>query len=266
MFLLLPAFDLKEIPDTDAHETMDSLFDIKVGLIEDRYLHLSKDSNEPVYFLKAKSFVDVLEKEKNIYSKYFLSFEKRSRLSTEFLNKIEMGDQKKENEKKDLNEINQLQDNKSYIKKSRILDKNDYLISIRGKPIGYSLYRIEEIDQYHFVPSHYFIRLKPRNPNKFDIEYLHMLLDQLVDCKLVLDFEEIESNMKMQGKSYAQFNSFKLEELREIKFNYYSDINKQKETIQLYKKEYYKCQVAELKFQQLKEMIYQKISISKNEQ
>lgn len=257
MLLLIPKHMLEcpTIPYADKSDLLGNLFDIRLGLIEDRYLHLTRENKQPVYFITAKSFTDVPNKKReDIYLSN--SLEQLKQLDPEWTKLINNNDLAKKNQLKDLDEKGIIDENKSYIKESRLLKNHDFLISIRGEPNGYSLLNIAEIEKYNFVPSHYFVRLNPRYPGNFHMEYLHLIIEQFIKHKLVESFENMRNKTKEMGKSYATFNSFSIEELKEETIRYHSSIEQQMEITAEYRKQFQKWHDQRLLFHQFEYNIY----------
>ena len=257
MLLLIPKHmqECSPIPATDKSDLLGNLFDIRLGLIEDRYLHLTKESKEHVYFITAKSFTDVPNKKRE---DIFLSnsLDQLKRLDPEWTKLISNNELAKKNQEKDLDEKGNIDEKKNHIKESRFLKNHDFLISIRGEPNGYSLLNVTEIKKYNFVPSHYFVRLSPRYPGNFHMEYLHLIIEQFIKHRLVERFEDMRLKTKEKGKSYAAFNSFSIEELKEETLRYHSSIEQQKEITDEYRKQFQKWHDQRLIFHQFEYNIY----------
>ena len=256
MLLLIPKeiLELPKIPIADADDTLDNLFDIRLGLIEDRYFHLTEDSKQPVYFITAKSFTNIPNKKK-VSRPSYNELHQLKNLDPTWTASILDGTLQIENEKKDKGESGKNSLQKRYIKENRILKQHDFLISIRGEPIGYSLLNIGELLEHKIVPSHYFVRLSPRYPNKFNLEYLHLIMDQFTKHILGKVFEDLEKTTKQQGKSYAAFNSFSVEELKNQKIKFHSQIEQQKKITALYREQFNKWHLQNMVFDQFEENI-----------
>lgn len=250
-----------ELPEADKSDTLDNLFDIRLGLIEDRYLHLTKEKEEPVYFVTAKSFANVPEKEKDHSDLKLIQLRQMKTLLKGWIETLDKGTLKAENDKKDRDETGKLLSHKTLIKEKRLLNKEDFLISIRGEPRGYSMFYLEDIlFQYNIINTHYFVRLRPRENFEFDTEYIHLLLEQITKHKLVTEFREV---MRDKGyKSYSSFNSISIDRLRSTKIKYHSDKEIQIKIAEKYKNEYDKTQKQNLNFFQLEENIYRSIVIN----
>lgn len=244
------------IPAADKSDILENLFDIRLGLIEDRYLHLTKENKEPVYFITAKSFINVPNKKRDDIF-LFNSLEQLKKLDPHWTDLISNNELKKKNQEKDKDDNGNIDEKKSYIKETRLLKNHDFLISIRGEPNGYSLLHVAEIKKYNFVPSHYFVRLSPRYPENFHMEYLHLIIEQFIKHRLVDRFEKVRDKTKEnEKKSYAVFNSFSIEELKGEKIKYHSSIEKQKEITAEYKKQFQKWHHQRLVFHQFENNIY----------
>ena len=260
MLLLIPKeiLELPKIPIADADDTLDNLFDIRLGLIEDRYFHLTEDSKQPVYFITAKSFTNIPNKKK-VSRPSYNELHQLKTLDPTWIASIKSGILQIDNEKKDKGEPGKRSMQKRYIKENRILKQHDFLISIRGEPIGYSLLNMQRLLEYNMVPSHYFVRLSPRYPNKFNLEYLHLIMDQFTKHILGEVFEDLEKSTKQQGKSYAAFNSFSVEELKYQKIKYHSSIEEQNKLTDLYKEQFSKWQLQNLIFDEFEMKIVKTI-------
>jgi hypothetical protein len=252
-----------DLPEADKKNTLDNLFDIRLGLIEDRYLHLTKEKEEPVYFITAKSFANIPEKEreKDYNDSKLLELRQVKTLLKKWIDKLDNGTLKGENDKKDRDEKDKLLSEKTLIKEKRLLGKEDFLISIRGEPRGYSMFHLEDVlEKYNIVYTHYFVRLRPRENFEFDTEYIHLILEQLTKRKLVEEFRKILEDKGL--KSYASFNSISIDRLRSTEIKYHSDKEIQIKIAEKYKNEYEKTQIQNLRFFQLETNIYQSTSIN----
>ncbi|MFN6373922.1 MAG: hypothetical protein ACK4YD_02035 [Chitinophagia bacterium] len=252
-----------DLPEADKTDTLENLFDIRLGLIEDRYLHLTKEKQEPIYFITAKSFANVPEKErvKDYNDSKLIELRQVKTLLSSWIKKLENGILKAENDKKDRDEMGNLLSEKTYIKEKRLLEKEDFLIAIRGEPRGYSMFHLQDVfENYNIVYTHYFVRLRPRDNFGFDTEYIHLILEQLTKRKLVEEFRKILADKGL--KSYASFNSISIDRLRSTKIKYHPEKETQIKIIERYKNEYDKTQKQNLNFYQLEENIYRSISIN----
>ena len=252
--------EIMDIPEADKWDTLDNLFDIRLGLIEERYLHLTKEKEEPVYFVTAKSFTNIPEKEKEENALKLIELRQVKTLLKGWIKALEDGILKVSNDKKDRDESGKILTHKTLIKENRLLNKEDFLISIRGEPRGYSMFHLEELlKEYNIVYTHYFVRLRPRQNYEFDTEYIHLVLEQLTKHQLVTAFQKILN--EKGSKSYASFNSISIDRLRSTKIKYHSDKNNQLKIVEKYKNEYEKTQKQNLSFYQMEENIYRSISI-----
>jgi len=258
MLILMPRYmlDCPTINVADKSDTLENLFDIGLGLIEDRFLHLTKEKKEPVYFLTAKSFVNVPNKTRE---DIFLhnSLEQLNVCDPVLIKKIQSGEMATLNYEKDKDEKGNLNEQKGYIKESRLLQNHDFLISIRGEPKGYSLIGLPEIGIYNFVTTNYFVRLSPRSPANFHMEYLHLIVNQFVKHKLVERFQALEDRVSgNKKKTYASFNSFSIEDLKLENISYHSSIKEQMDIMDEYKKQFDKWHLQRLVFNQFEYNIY----------
>lgn len=247
----------KGIPKPDKVDRLDNLFDIRLGLIEDRYLHLTQDSEKPVHFITVKSFTDVPEKDKTQVLGAELSQLKK--LDPAWLERLNLQNENQKVEEKVVREIKK----RVLVKPDSLLAKDDYLISVRGRPIGYSLLNVNELDMYNFVPTHHFIRLRPLKTFTKNKLYAHLILDQLVKFELSVAFE---SKLKEDNSSssYSSFNSVKVEELRNISINYHSDELIQQQVYDLYASKYAEWLTQNLAFEQFQHDIYSSIKTNEN--
>jgi hypothetical protein len=245
------------IPKPDKLDTLDNLFDVCLGLIEDRYLHLTKESEMPVHFITVKSFTDVPEKDKTQVLGAELSQLKK--LDPSWVGTLNKQNENQKVEEKGLREIKK----RVLVKSDSLLAKDDYLISVRGRPTGYSLLNVDELNNYNFVPTHHFIRLRPLKAFTKNIQYAHLLLDQLVKFELskAFDSKRIEDN---SSSSYASFNSVKVEELRNISINYHSDEVIQTQVYDLYASKYAEWLTQKLAFEQFQQAIYSSIKTNEH--
>ena len=261
MFLLIPRHLLEtpSIPETDTTDILDNLFDIRLGLIEDRYLHLTSDKKEPVYFITAKSFTNV-PNTKDQLTFVYNEWEQLKNLDPDWTKAIENGNMLKENQEKDLDESGKISERKGYIKENRLLQQHDFLISIRGEPRGYSMLKLDQLKRYNIVASHYFEKLTPRYPGKFNLEYLHIIMEQFAKHKLVDNFKYLQKESRKKGKSYASFNSFSVEDLKDQKIEFHGQIEKQKEIAVLYREQFEKWHKQNLIFNQFEINIFNAIN------
>jgi hypothetical protein len=249
--------DNNGIPRPDKMDTLENLFDIRLGLIEDRYLHLTQESESPVHFITVKSFTDVPEKDKTQVLGAELSQLKK--LDPSWLEKLK---QQSENQRI---EGKGIRDNKKrvLVKSDSILAKDDYLISVRGRPTGYSLLNVNEIETHNFVPTHHFIRLRPLKTFTRNNLYAHLIMNQLVKFELSASFESKLAD-ENSNSSYASFNSVKVEELRNLSIKYHSDVVVQQQVYEMFASKYAEWFNQNLAFEQFQQDIYSSIKTKEN--
>lgn len=224
-------FEDPGIPKTDKSNTLGNLFDIKLGLIQDRYLNISKDTGSPVHFINLKAFTDVQEKEKKIIKGAQLT--QLNKLGPKFLEEIQKSSQKGSKDSM------QIRKNKKRlpVKTENLLTKEVFLITVRGMPIGYSLLNINELDTFDFAATHHFIRLKALKSFTTNHSYAHLILNQLVKHDLCDSFEN-KINSDKSRSEYASFNSVKVEDLKNVTINYHSDPAVQQQVYELFESKY----------------------------
>ncbi len=163
--------------------TFGAFFDISTGVIEERYGSAYHKENEEskVWFLHMGDMdsrnqkIDFQELEVN-ERELFKKREKRAVYKSTH-NLVERNDLK-------------IQDHK-------LLQISDYLISCRGKIVGYSMKDMEHNEKKQIVyngrcilPTHHFLTLRPRESSFQDIEYLHFVLDVFIKYQLEIDFNK----------------------------------------------------------------------------
>ena len=237
--MLLLLLDIKkdnriEIPEAEQAYLLDDLFDIKLGMIEDRYHPQTAEGSEKVGFVSISSFIVV-------QSKDALSFQ----TSTDQFNQIDENKLNRSLNKQLEKKANQKTKKRSvplsYISAQRLLQPNDYLISIRGMPTGFSLYHTKAIKsgQYRLVASNHFVQLRPRTPKDVYVPYLHLMLDLLVQYHLQPQFDEKLKYLKSSGSTaYGVINPFSIRDLRRMKLYVFKDIAQQQEIYDKYMNRY----------------------------
>jgi hypothetical protein len=211
----------------------------------------------PVHFITVKSFTVVPGKDK--IQKLGAGLTQLKKLDPAWLERLNLQNENLKVEEKGVREIKK----RVLVKSDSLLTKDDYLISVRGMPTGYSLVNVDEIETHNFVPTHHFIRLRPLKTFTRNIRYAHLLLDQLVKFELSEAFESkrIEDN---SSSSYASFNSVKVEELRNISINYHTDEVVQAKVYDLYASKYEQWHLQNLAFEQFQQAIYSSIKTNEN--
>jgi len=204
-----------EIPKAEQAYLLDDLFDIKLGMIEDRYHPYTSEGSEKVGFLSISSFEDVDGKDAQ-----------EDETDEQQFNQIDEVKVKRSLEKQKEKKVTQNPKKQavplSYISENRLLQRNDYLISMRGFPTGFSLYNTKLINsgQYRLVASNHFVQLRPRTPEDVYVPYLHLLLDLLVQHHLLPSFKVKLEELKASGTTgYGVINPFSVRELRQMKLH-----------------------------------------------
>jgi hypothetical protein len=253
LLLLFLNPDTYKIPVGNFSCLLGDLFDVNMGIIEDRYQKMTKEGSD-VYVLNLKSFTnnDSVKETQfiNRYDQYnLLDFKKV--LSTKG--------------KSDKNSVTFLEDaEKPFISEKKLLTKNDYLITIRGQPKGYSILRSYENKEFkgrfpNIVATNHFVRLRPKIVLDMHIPYLHLLLDSIVENQLRNLFEQKKENLP-KDKKYGVFNSFSVEELKEMQITFSRDVNQQIVTTELFEKNYQKYFDATIYFNEFKEQLNRNIT------
>ena len=176
------------------------LFDISLGIIPDRKKYYSNDE-EPIYLLNLGAAIDDNSK------KSFLNINR-----FEDLNRLNFNEVKKNLFVSDDTSTAK----KQYIPQSRILGPTDYIISIRGRPKGFSMLKSINETEIKVAVTNHFIKLTPRLPyQNMSIEYLHLLLDIIVEQFISEKFTEKKLEEENIGKKYSNFNSFNVQSIRD---------------------------------------------------
>ncbi len=224
----------QEIPEAEQAYLLDDLFDVKLGMIEDRYHPHTSEGSERVGFLSISSFINVPGKDARDWENALDQF-----------NQIDESKLKKalhkQQEKKTAQKLKTRSVPLSYISENRLLQRADYLISMRGMPTGFSLYNTKLVNsgQYRLVASNHFVQLRPRTPEDIYVPYLHLMLDLLIQHHLQPRFDEKLKNLKSIGSTaYGVINPFSIRDLRGLKLHVFKDINKQKEIYEKFKIRY----------------------------
>lgn len=240
------------IPDPNESVDLASIFDIRIGLVKDRYLNRTRDSGEEVHFVTLKSFTNVTgKKEDGSLNEYF----QLSQLDPYWLQSL------KNNA---LNSSSDLHSNRDEperipVKDDKVLKKEDYLITIRGMPFGYSLLNNSELETLSLVPTHHLIRLRPLDGNGMYIPYFHLLLDHLVKFKFAKDFNRMTTKNDGTKESYAKMNSIKVDDLKKQIINYHSKMQDQKKVYESYVEQHTQWQKHNLAFQLYQMKFFNKI-------
>ena len=201
--------------------TLKDQFEIKIGLIEDNYKKTT-EAGEQVTFINLKASED----ESSLYDGSNVPYWERSNLIN--YNKLETTNVKEQIKNK--NEKTEV--DKPYIPNERILTANDYVMSIRGRPKGFSLDRtlnkLDPTEKVNLIASHHFVYIRPIDfiiKMGMDVKYLHLLLD------IILEIEILEKRLPLELKKKKNHNlleQFKVNEFREIKISITTNVNDQK--------------------------------------
>ena len=257
LLLNLPEYiiESERFPACDTKCSIASLFDVSMGLIEDRYHHGTKTNpDEWVDFLRIGSF-KLNDEVKNAWN--LSDYERR--------NIVDVVEIKKQKEKK----LSAIADDKegkvekSFIHEKKILTKDDYLFSIRGIPKGYSMQRSIEHKNMRLVASHHFIQVRPLPGVDLHIPFIHLLFDLIVEFKLNTKFN-VKNVASHEGTKYGVFNSFKIAEIREMEIHIPGNKQEQLMAYDLFIENYNKYMEASLNFNKFKNKITDKLIILKS--
>ena len=120
--LLLLLNNLFEMPKGDQNYRLRDLFEINIGLIEDKFNKMTIESMEEVMFINLKAAED---DNRQISKLTLIDYH-----TTNLIDYIEL-------EKKNL--PIKIDSSKLGVPDDRVLTSSDYLISIRGRPKGFSI-------------------------------------------------------------------------------------------------------------------------------
>ena len=240
--LLLLLNNLFEMPKGDQNYRLRDLFEINIGLIEDKFNKMTIESKEEVMFINLKAAED---DNRQISKLTLIDYH-----TTNLIDYIEL-------EKKNL--PIKIDSSKLGVPDDRVLTSSDYLISIRGRPKGFSVSKSLDPNKRKLVASHHFIQIRPmaliKNMNMY-VPYLHLLLDIILEVEVLQKFEDKKEEEEIKGKKYSAFNSFKVNDFREIKIKISTDVKLQKETFDNFIYQYDKFLNANLEFEKIKESLY----------
>jgi hypothetical protein len=178
--------------DPEQPLTLGAIFNITTGVIEDRYgsTYVKDNKENKVWFLHMGDMDSVNQK---------INFEELEE------------NERRLNEKREARAAfkptnNPLERNELRIHENKFLQTSDYLISCRGKTIGYSMKNHEHNENNQIIhkgscilPTHHFLVLRPRSASLQDIEYLHFVLDMYVEHVLSVEKNNKNSiNIKKQ--------------------------------------------------------------------
>lgn len=246
LLLLFENPDTYKIPLGNFSCELADLFDIQLGLIEDRYKKQTKDGKS-VYILNYKSF----QNNDSTKAPLFITrYDQYNILDFQKLIKAGISDSKKY-------EDNDLL--KPVIPEKKLLTINDYLITIRGQPKGYSMFRSYNSKKFNadfpnIVATNHFVRLRPKVLLEMHIPYLHLILDSIVENQLRNLFEQKRLNLPAE-KKYSVMNSFNIDELKSIPINLTKTATEQIETTSLFEKNYENYFKATMLFNEFKQQL-----------
>jgi hypothetical protein len=232
MFFLLLTDQI--VLGSDGKETktflIKDLFEVFSGIVEDNHLPILEGTQDEITFLRINSLKD----QKFKYKRFELVESNRSK------------DSLLESTKQDSTQ-------KSAVKKSKILNKADYLIYTRGIPKGFSMLNNSISESKNLVASHQFICLRPKM-ELIDVylPYLHLVLDVFVEKKLDQIFKEKE---EIKGNKYGAFNSITIKELGKMELAILNSVDSQKKVFEQYNKIKEEVEVALTRLEFIKESI-----------
>ena len=199
--LLLLLNNLFEMPKGDQNYRLRDLFEINIGLIEDKFNKMTIESKEEVMFINLKAAED---DNRQISKLTLIDYH-----TTNLIDYIEL-------EKKNL--PIKIDSSKLGVPDDRVLTSSDYLISIRGRPKGFSISKSLDPNKRKLVASHHFIQIRPMALiSHMYVPYLHLLLDIILEVEVLQKFKDKKEEEEIKGKKYSVFNSFKVNDFREIK-------------------------------------------------
>ena len=238
--LLLLLNNLFDLPKGDQNYRLRDLFEINIGLIEDKFNKMTIESKEEVMFINLKAAED---DNRQISKLTLIDYH-----TTNLIDYIEL-------EKKNL--PIKIDSSKLGVPDDRVLTSSDYLISIRGRPKGFSISKSLDPNKRKLVASHHFIQIRPMALiSHMHVPYLHLLLDIILEMEVHQKFEDKKEEEEINGKKYSAFNSFKVNDFREIKINITTDVKLQNETYDNFIYQYDKFLNANLEFEKIKESLY----------
>ena len=232
--------NLFDLPKGDQNYRLRDLFEINIGLIEDKFNKMTTESKEEVMFINLKASKDDNSQVSNLTIN---DYHTRNLIDYNEL------------ERKNLPIIND--STKQGVPEDRVLTSSDYLISIRGRPKGFSLSKSLDTNKRKLVASHHFIQIRPMALiSHMHVPYLHLLIDIILEMEVLEKFEEIKKEEEIKGKNYSVFNSFKVNDFRDIKINITTDVKLQQDTYDKFINQYNIFLNANLEFEKMKESLY----------
>lgn len=206
------------------------LFEVFSGIVEDNHLPVLEGTQDEITFLRINSLQD----QKFKYRRFELVESYKSKDSV-----VEL--------------IKQDSIQKKAVKKSKILNKADYLIYTRGTPKSFSMLNNSISESKNLVASHQFICLRPKM-ELIDIylPYLHLVLDVFVEKNL----DQIcKTKEEIKGAKYGAFNSITIKELGKMELVILNSVDSQKKVFEQYNKIKEEVEVALTRLEFIKESI-----------
>jgi hypothetical protein len=260
--------EASKLPDCDKEYALESLFEVSMGLIPDRYHPRTRTNPDLVDFLRIGSFkLNDVEKDQLSLSKY----ESRNIVDLDKL--VEQRAEDEQRALKRQRERDRLQmpeiraagaadesaegegdGKKSFIPEKKILTGDDYLFSIRGVPRGYSMNRSVS-GQHRLVASHHFIQVRPLPGVDLHIPFVHLVFDFIVEKVLTAKYSSKKKSLDGKGSTSAVFNTVKVDEIRALKMRIPGDKNAQEQAYGLFIENYERYMEASLNYYVFKDEI-----------
>ncbi len=260
--------EASKLPDCDREYALESLFEVSMGLIPERYRPRTRTNPAVVDFLRIGSFkLNDPEKDRSSSSKYE---------SRNLVNDTALVEQRAEDEQRALKRQREQKrqlmpegpaagaadesaegegdGKKSFIPEKRILTADDYLFSIRGVPRGYSMNRSVSM-QNRLVASHHFIQVRPLPGVDLYIPFVHLVFDFIVEKVLTTKYMSKKINLADGGSTSAVFNTVKVDEIRTLKIKIPRDKNAQEQAYRLFIENYNRYMEASLNYNEFKKGI-----------
>jgi len=221
----------------DEHEliTLDNLFHITTGILEDKHERFIEHNNDQrkVWFLHMGDMRA---------NDGLIDFENLAQNESDLINNRLKREKKKIASKKDTN-------NDSIdlipITEKRLIQPTDYLLCVRGVPAGYSMIKSmnelknhKQFENFYAAATHHFIIFKLRdNYSNMNINYIHLILDSFVKNEL-LDLYNSKKN-GLETKNLNIINQVSviitgIKEIKDIKVKVFKRLEKQDELVILH--------------------------------
>ena len=222
---------------TDVYEpiTLDNLFHISTGLLEDKHERFIEQNNEQrkVWFLHMG---DMRANEG------LIDFENLANNEEDLIHNRLKREKKKIATKKDTSNdpIDLIP-----ITEKRLIQPTDYLLCVRGVPAGYSMIKsMNELKKYKrfedfcAVATHHFIIFKLRdNYSNMNINYIHLILDSFVKNELLDLYNGKKSGLETKNLNIINQGSViitGIKEIKDIKVKVFKRLEKQDELVSLH--------------------------------